>query len=129
KSQTAKFATMIETLTIGKRRAGIPSESGSTREVSQIIATARTGHPQRPGRELGSISAGRRVLDLPHAKREHDIPDAANDGDRRHPRDQKNRTAAVVASRPEPEHELDDAADQLQPPDLELTPRGDRDDE
>jgi hypothetical protein len=66
------------------------------------------------------------VLDLAHAKREQDVDEAANHGDGLHPGDEKNGASHVVAGRPEAEPELDDASDQLQPPDLDLIPNGDR---
>jgi len=58
-----------------------------------------------------------RVLDPVDAKGEHDVPDAADDREGRHPGDQQRRAATVVAGCPEAERDLDDAAEQLQPPD------------
>src|SRR5262245_8864367 len=74
-------------------------------------------------------SAGSWVLHFPYAKGEHDVPHTANDRERRHPGDEQNGTSAVVARRPEAERKFDDPADQLQPPDLDLVPGGDRDDD
>src|ERR1041385_2361143 len=62
--------------------------------------------------------SARSVLDLAHAEGEDDVPNAANDREGGHPGDQEHGAAAVVAGGPEAECELDDAPDQLQPPDL-----------
>src|SRR6478752_8349017 len=70
-----------------------------------------------------------RVLQLAHAEREHEVPHAADDRERRYPGDEQNGTPPVVASGPEAEEHLDDPADELQPPDLDLVPRGDRQDD
>ena len=42
------------------------------------------------------------------AKGKHDVHHASNDRERGHPGDKEDRTAPVVASRPEAERELDD---------------------
>jgi hypothetical protein len=69
------------------------------------------------------------MLNLAHAKGEHDVVDAADHGDCGHPGDEENGAATVVAGRPEAERELDDASDQLQPPHLDLVPSRDRGDD
>ena len=75
-------------------------------------------------------SGGRlRVLQLADAEGGHDVPHTMDDRECGHPGDQKNSAAPVVARRPEAERELDDPADELQPPDLDLVPRGDRHDD
>jgi hypothetical protein len=72
----------------------------------------------------------RRTIDsFTYAKGENDVPHVANQGDGRHPGDEQNGTATVVAGCPEAEHELDDARHQLEPPDLNLAPRRDRHDD
>jgi hypothetical protein len=53
KSHTAKLATMIAMLTIGKRRAGMPSESGSTRQLSHRDAICAIGDIADALREAG----------------------------------------------------------------------------
>ena len=80
------------------------------------------GPSRRSRRDFG----GSRVLDLAHAKREHDVHDAANHGERRDPGDEKNGAATVVAGGPEAERELDDPCDQRHPPRVDLVPNGDR---
>jgi hypothetical protein len=60
------------------------------------------------------------VLQLADAEAGHDVPHAPDEGEGGHPGDQENRAAAVVARRPEAERELDDSADQLKPPDLDV---------
>src|SRR4029453_5817729 len=60
------------------------------------------------------------MLELPYAKCEDDVPDAADHGERRHPRDKEDRAAAVVAGGPEPEHDLDDSRNKWQPPPPDL---------
>jgi hypothetical protein len=62
------------------------------------------------------------VLNLSDPEREHDVADTADDRERRHPRNQEHGAPTVVAGRPDPEPELDDPADQLQPPDVDLVP-------
>src|SRR6478672_9122392 len=70
-----------------------------------------------------------RVLQLAHAEREHEVPHAADDGERRYPGDEQDGTSSVVTSGPEAEEHLDDPAYELQPPDLDLMARGDRHDD
>src|SRR5262245_48946039 len=86
-------------------------------------------YPGRRGSGGGCSASPRRVLDLTDAESQHDISDTANDGEGRYPSDEENGAAPVVTRRPEAERELDDAADQLEPPHLDLVPRGDRDDD
>jgi hypothetical protein len=62
------------------------------------------------------------VLKRVNAKGKHDVHHAPNHREGSHPGDQENRAAPVVTGGPEPEEELDDAPDQLQPPDLDLFP-------
>ena len=89
------------------------------------LATTLTGMPVR----YCVAGSGGRVLNLADAEGEHDVPDAADDRDRGHPGHEENRAATVVARRPEADQKLDDATDQLQPPDLDLTASRDRDDD
>ena len=66
------------------------------------------------------------MLEVVDAESEHDIPDAADNREGRHPRHEQDSAAPVVAGGPEAEHDFDDATDKLQPPDRDLAPSGDR---
>jgi hypothetical protein len=70
-----------------------------------------------------------RVLGLTHTEGEHDVRDALNDRERGHPGDEQDCAAPVVAGCPEPKRELDDPANQLKPPDLDLVPSRNRGDD
>src|SRR5512132_228474 len=100
-------------------------ESGGIRARADLLRKTRTAGDDP------SIRTGRliRVLHFAHAEGEHDVPDATDEGDRRHPRNEEDRAAPVVSGGPEAERELDDAADQLEPPDLDLAPNGDGNDD
>src|SRR5262245_3877162 len=74
-------------------------------------------------------SGGRCVLHFANAEREHDVSHAPDHREGRHPGNQEHGAAAVVAGSPEAEPELDDPADELQPPDLDLVSRRDRKDD
>ena len=67
-----------------------------------------------------------RVLELAHAEGVHDVPYAPDQGEGTDPGDQEDGAPAVVAGRPEGEEDLDDPADELQPPDTDLVLGGDR---
>src|SRR6266511_2103984 len=112
------------------------------------VGALDSGRPEQPADDVGLRLAGHHlhdnafvqlhswrllqpsgVLELADPESENDVPDTANQGERGDPGDEQNRTPAVIAVSPEAERELDDASDQLQPPDLDLATSGDRSDD
>src|SRR5580765_6964074 len=91
--------------------------------VEVVLAALRATCTHPEARTLG------RVLELTHTEREDEVPDTADDREGGDPGHEQDGTAAVVAGRPEAEDELDDAADELEPPDLDLVAGRDRDDD
>src|SRR5262249_55895299 len=69
------------------------------------------------------------VLEFAHAEGVHDVPHSADQRERANPGDEKDRAATVVTCCPESERDQNDPADELQPPDIDLVPGGDRHDD
>src|SRR6476646_7609007 len=95
-----------------------------------MSAVRRTSHAigGRPG------SGGLEILLQPvQLEGEDDLGDAAEETSEADPEHEQERLAAVLLEArpcgPEAEPELDDPDDELQPPDLDLVPRRDRDDD